>query len=103
MKMEVTDPKTGIIYRDSTFDIWILNESRGYFPLGIRKEDVILDLGGHIGTFASRAMIEMKVPLLSIEAEKSNYDILCKNASYFGFNQIHAAVVPDEFNGNTIT
>ena len=94
------DEKTGIVFREGTFDQWILNETRSYFPLGITTNDAILDLGGHIGCFASRAMLEKPfTPLLSIEAEKSNYDILMSNASQFSFSAQHLAVVDDSMDG----
>lgn len=100
--MEVIDPQTGIIIRQGTFDEWILRESRSYFPLGIRPTDRILDLGGHIGTFASRAMLECYVPLLSIEAERSNYGILFKNGDRFNFETSYSAIVSDENEGQLI-
>ena len=100
--MEVIDPQTGIIIRQGTFDEWILRESRSYFPLGIQPTDRILDLGGHIGTFASRVMLECHVPLLSIEAERSNYGILFKNGERFNFETSHSAIVDDGNEGQLI-
>lgn len=97
------DKKTGILYRPETFDEWILKESRGYFSIGIKDYDTILDLGGHVGCFAARAMLENKKAVcLSIEAEESNYKVLRENAKKFDFECEYGAIVEDSFNGSAI-
>jgi FkbM family methyltransferase len=98
------DAQTGIIHRENTFDVWIIGESRNYFPLGLTSEDVVLDLGGHIGAFAVRAMLECPgITLSAIEAEKSNFDVLQVNATKFGFDANHGAIVADDLDGQPIT
>lgn len=97
------DKDTGIIYREDTFDNFIVKESRGYFPLGITESDRILDLGGHIGSFAARALLERPgTPIVSIEAEQSNFAALQENATKFGFTAKHNAIVADELDGQEI-
>lgn len=99
------DDKTGILYRDGTFDAFILNESRNYFKndLQLSATDRCLDLGGHIGCFAARAMLECPgLTLASLEAEKSNAEVLQLNAAKFGFGQVYGAIVPDHLNETEI-
>jgi len=96
-------PQLNIAYREGTFDEWILNETKSYFPLGLTDNDRVLDLGGHIGCFASRALLEKPGILLwSFEAEKSNFEVLELNANYFKFGAFYRAVVPDELEGHDI-
>jgi hypothetical protein len=96
------DPKTGILYREKTFDEYILRESKGYFPLGLKDDDSILDLGGHIGCFSSRSILEKDVPVYAIEAERSNCDMLIKNATKFNFDAKYGAIVEDSLHGQVI-
>lgn len=96
------DERTGILYRSGTFDLWIINETKGYFPLKLDNKDVVIDIGGHIGAFASRTMMEKKVPLISIEAEESNYSVLAFNSEKFDFPAVKAAVVDDKLDGKPI-
>jgi FkbM family methyltransferase len=93
----VEDKRSGILYREGTFDEWILRESRGYFPIFFNERDTILDIGGHIGCFAARCKSEnLAMNVISIEAEKSNFDVLVENAQKFGFEAHHNAVCNDE-------
>jgi len=99
----IQHPELGITYRKGTFDEWILNETKSYFPLGLDATDRVLDLGGHIGCFGSRALLERPGTLLwSFEAEASNYRILEFNATHFKFGAFYRAVVPDELEGKDI-
>ena len=102
-----TDRNTGIIFRPNTFDSWILNESASYFKngaMGLRPDDVVLDLGGHIGTFASRAKMECAdCKIISVEAQKDNYAVLKRNAAKFDFTAIHAAAVHSDLDGTKVT
>lgn len=100
----ICDPVSGIMHREGTFDSWIINESRSYFPLGLTPQDIVLDLGGHIGAFASRAMVECpEISLSSIEAEQSNFQVLEENSRKFDFDPLHGAIVADEQDGQPIT
>lgn len=94
----IEDTKTGIFHRASTFDLFILNESRGYFPMGLTRKDVLLDLGGHIGTVASRAKLECpECFVVSVEAQKDNFKVLEQNAVKFGFiSELRAVVSSDQ-------
>lgn len=100
----LVDEKTGILYRGETFDSWIIRETRGYFPLGLTPSDVVLDIGGHIGSFAARALLECPgCQVSSVEAEQSNFEVLQKNAEKFGFDAVQAAVAPATLDGQSIT
>jgi len=97
------DSQTGIIFRETTFDEFILKESKAYFPVGILPTDRILDVGAHIGTFACRAKIECpKCELASVEPEASNFAALEQNAEKFGFDALRGAVVSDELEGTKV-
>jgi len=98
------DAETGIAHRENTFDSWIIGETRSYFPLGLTPQDIVLDLGGHIGAFASRAMMECpEITLSSIEAEQTNFQVLEQNSQKFGFDVVHGAIVNDDMDGKPIT
>jgi FkbM family methyltransferase len=97
------DTDSGIIYREGTFDEFIVKESRAYFPLGLTSADVILDLGGHIGAFATRAKLECPgVSLSAIEAEHSNFEVLQQNAQKFEFDAVEGAIVGDDLDGSEL-
>lgn len=100
-----THAQTGILYRDGTFDMYIVKESAGYFPLGLKPDDVVLDIGGHVGTFASRCVNEcpqVAENIVSYEAESTNAEVLAFNATKFGFNSYNTAVVDDSYEGDSI-
>jgi FkbM family methyltransferase len=100
----IFDAQTGIAHRENTFDAWIVNESRNYFPLGLREDDIVLDLGGHIGAFAARAMLEQpKIALSSVEAETSNFEVLKQNAEKFQFDAVNRAIVDDDLHEKDVT
>jgi hypothetical protein len=97
------DQETGILYRENTFDEWILRESRGYFPIGLKSEDRVLDLGGHIGCFAVRCKLENSlIELMALEPEESNFNVLVNNSSEFLFSTVRAAIVSDDLDGKDI-
>jgi FkbM family methyltransferase len=99
------DQKTGILYRDQTFDLWIINESKSYFkqPLGLTPADVCLDIGGHIGCWAARAKLECPdCQVFSFEPEITNFDVLKENAAKFKFDAFNAAIVSDDLDGKKI-
>lgn len=88
------DAKSGILYRENSFDSWIVNESRSYFPAGILSSDVVLDIGAHIGCFSARARMEAPTcQILAVEPEQTNFEVLQENAAKFSIDSIRAAVV----------
>lgn len=47
------DERSGLLYRPGNMDLGIIREQgREYGPLGLRPEDVVIDVGGNIGAFA---------------------------------------------------
>jgi FkbM family methyltransferase len=100
----IEDKKTGILYRDQTFDKWIVNESKCYVTAGLVDTDVVADIGGHIGATASRFRLENKnCQIISFEPEKSNFEVLQQNAAKFNFEAINAAIVSDDLNEKNIS
>lgn len=66
----------------------------------INENDVILDLGAHIGTFARDAIAKKPKGIICVEALKRNYDILEKNLEVVAnkstkINTIFGAVTSD--------
>lgn len=61
-----------------------------YSALKLTPEDIVLDIGGHIGTFAVPTALKVK-ELISIEMDKENFDLLkmntsrCKNISAYNY------------------
>lgn len=72
------DPSTGVLYRTS--DKPIIDEVPDvYGNVPVRKDDVVLDLGAHIG-IASRLMLSKgAVRVVAVEADPANLPILRRN------------------------
>jgi FkbM family methyltransferase len=68
--------------REHTADKYALYESHGYHRMGVQKDDVVLDLGAHIGCVASRAAL-VGAKVISVEPEPANYDLLVQNTRSF--------------------
>jgi FkbM family methyltransferase len=74
---------TNFTLRGGTADRTALNEvwfHNLYTPLGfeITKDNIIIDVGGHIGTFSVYAS-QLGAKVYTFEPEKNNYDILWDN------------------------
>lgn len=71
--------------RPETHDEEIINDVRvknGYFSYGMgqfNEGDNVIDIGGHIGTFAIECAIRGKAHVISFEPEPENYDIFTRN------------------------
>ena len=97
---------TGLHYRvDQSFrDLEIIGESLAvYQDLNVGPEDVILDLGGHIGS-AAQMFLKLGARTISIEPLPSNFEVLSKNVSAFDGRGIafHAAVGPMDMESMTL-
>ena len=78
MKLLV-DQKTGLTYRDDTYDLSIIKEMSSYAPLRIRKGMSVLDVGGNIGAFANWAVICGAELVRSFEPDPDNFKLLYGN------------------------
>ena len=71
--------------RPETHDEEIMNDVRiknGYFSFGMgsfNEGDTVIDIGGHIGTFAIECAVRGKADVISFEPEPENYDIFIRN------------------------
>ena len=88
----LTQNDQGIFHRAGTFDEYILREVKCYAPYDYTGNDIILDIGGHIGAFASHAA-QTGASVISYEPEPGNYEVLEKNAEAFNFQAVRAAII----------
>ena len=70
-------------------------ERQIYKSLEINSNDIVLDLGAHVGAFAVWACEQGAKKVVSVEPYPINYRLLVKNAKNFPIETIHAAVVGD--------
>lgn len=89
-------------YRPRTTDRWVIEDTLKHstyfkrFP--INREDVVLDLGMHIGVFAVYVS-KVAGMVIGVEPDLENYGIACMNLEENGCTNNHlyrAAVVGDE-------
>lgn len=86
--------KTKFKLRVNTFDkfaIWEIWKTNEYFgpEFGIKKYDIVVDIGAHIGVFAVYAAKNVsKGKVFAYEPNKENYNILLKNKSLNNLNNI---------------
>jgi len=76
----VKDKKTGLYYRENTYDLNIIKEMNCYGELEF-KNKIILDIGGNIGAFADFALRHGAYKVISVEPELDNFSILKKNST----------------------
>lgn len=65
--------------REGTWDHGIVGESRTYLPMGISNDDVVMDVGGNIGTFARFALKQGAKRVLTFEPDAENFQVLLAN------------------------
>lgn len=53
-------------------------------PVGFRPDDVIIDLGAHIGAFSYTALTKGAARVVAVEPCRRNFDILTRNLKFFG-------------------
>jgi len=82
-------------YRDHGWDRYILIEN-AYSALQMTEDDVVLDLGAHIGTFTRAASLSGASLTTAYEPERDNFSILTLNClNDPGVRLRNAVVVPD--------
>ena len=90
------DEHAKMYQRPGSLDYYVIREMRVYDPCGITKDDVVLDVGGHIGGFAVRAA-RTGATVWTYEPDPENYEILAKNVEQFGgrVTAVRAALTSD--------
>ena len=69
------DKATGLWMRPGTTDREVIREQRIYSPMELTGDDVVLDLGGHIGSFACLA-VPQGCSVKSYEPEPDNIAVM---------------------------
>ena len=90
------DQKTGLYHREG--DLRIIHELPSYRLMDPRPADVILDVGGFVGSVA-RWMRGHGARVISYEPHPDSFELLQMNA--VSIDNHYAALVPDDFEGNT--
>jgi FkbM family methyltransferase len=76
------------LFRRDTFDhaivqaVWESNEYR--LPDQFAADDIIIDIGAHIGTFSFACLSRGAGKVIAFEPERSNFGYLSKNLATFG-------------------
>lgn len=85
--------RTGLVYRPA--DKVILDESKGaYGKLPIGKDDVVLDLGAHIGVTSRLALSMGAARVVAVEADPQNIVLLRTNVRSSRATILYGAVGP---------
>jgi FkbM family methyltransferase len=80
----VYDEKRDVYVREESFDARSAGEVRSLIrQLGITQDDVVLDVGGHIGAYA-RICCKIGARVVTIEPEATNLAVLERNVAEFG-------------------
>ena len=103
------DKRTGLHYRLDTSDKNMIRDSfKNYELLNVTSEDTVLDLGANIGAFMIYAL-QRGAAVYAVEAERMNYEMMEYNLynCWGGFDSkirmLQAAVVPSDYEGDTVT
>ena len=67
-------------YRPESYDKAIFGEFKAYQRMALRKTDVLLDVGAHIGVYSAWAAPLVKL-VIAVEPEATNITLLRKNLS----------------------
>lgn len=97
---EVLTKVGSFFYRKGNFgDEYTVRENisgKQYHDLKPSKDDVVLDIGGHIGTFAFAIATKVR-HVVSVEMDDENWELLHKNTLQFGnVKTLNVAVVPND-------
>lgn len=86
------DKRLDIFGRDGTHDFKSAAEVRVLVrQLGVRQDDVVLDIGGHIGAF-SRLCLKTGASVTTVEPEPDNCELLLRNVKDLPCTLVRAAV-----------
>lgn len=98
---ELLRPELHFVYRPNTCDrgifIEVVLQNEYRLPPHFEPDDVIVDVGGHIGAFAYACLIRGAGKVITCEPEPGNVELLRKNVARFGdrVEVIPAAVWPN--------
>lgn len=91
----------GILIRSETCDEGTVKALNGSYRSLEMKDKTILDLGGHIGSFARYAVYNGAKKVITVEPEPHNFKMLSMNVANFrNIIPLNRAVVPDDFEGD---
>jgi FkbM family methyltransferase len=83
-------PRTGLWYREGTYDKQVIGETTGYTRLiPPRADDVLLDVGANLGS-VSAAWLRAGASVVALEPEPANFDLLARNLA--GFDAARASI-----------
>lgn len=88
----------GYMVREGTMDRYIIDELASYRHLKLEPDDIVLDVGANIGSFAKYASTKAE-RVFAIEPHPENYELLLTNAPNCAC--IHGAVVHSTIDGFT--
>lgn len=88
--------KSGLWVRPSSMDAYVIKEQSSYNKLPIDEQSIVLDIGGHIGAFARRAIDRGASMVYSYEPEPDNFRILEVNAQGFNIKAFRMAIVSSD-------
>lgn len=67
--------------RPNTSDADVVKDVEEYKNLDIREDDIVLDIGGHIGLFAMHCYSKAVKRVISVEPEPENFELHLRNTS----------------------
>jgi len=96
----ILDNGTGMYCRPNTIDRDVIREviNRNAYKNLVNKlepEDIVLDLGGHIGTFANLVALKVK-RVICFEPSPENFELLELNTQRFSNVELHNKAVTDK-------
>ena len=82
-------------FRHGTFDASIFNHvyEQNEYEIASLKGKRVLDIGGHIGSFALKAISRNVDHVVSFEPNQENYDLLFQNLMGFENSEIHRLAI----------
>jgi len=81
-------------YRPGTHDQYVFGEATGYLKVPIREDDVVLDVGAHIGAFTALAVAEGASKIIAYEPHPESFTLLRVNLKKFKqVKMVRAAVL----------
>lgn len=110
--IEWTDFLTETLLKEKSFSVRTLWEKQIFKECYVENEyqiekfdinDVVIDLGTHIGSFSLLAHEKGSRNILTFEAEKSNYEMAISNLPYLGIKLYNKAVWRSDEDRETVT
>lgn len=104
LKIFTVDKELKVLYRNKSLDLLIIYEQfvfQEYKDVGIQDGDIVIEIGGHIGTSALdySQRIGRTGKVYTFEPMRDSYDILIKNLKYNKIQNVEAfnlAISPEK-------